>query len=154
MIPRKIRETIEVAFDRVELGEGIGLWQAQAIDDYASKEDILKARLRDEKTDWRKLKGKELIRCHSSLSFFDADGMRFHLPAFMLSEEFRENMDGLLFHLTHLNDYVRSMYTSLSISQRAAVRKYLLWCQNQEEYEFEKDMIEKSLNEYWIDAID
>jgi len=151
MIPKQLRKSIETAFKSVELGSGVDLWQAQAIDDYETEENILKARAKDEKSDWRKFEGEELIRCYSSLSFFDADGMRFHLPAFMLNEEFREHLDDLLFHLTHLDDYVRSMYTTLSDSQVSVVREYLLWCKDQEEYEFEKGMIEKSLKEFWIE---
>jgi len=38
----------------------------------------------DEKMNWENIPSSELERCNSSLSFFDAKGMRFHLPAFMI----------------------------------------------------------------------
>ncbi len=151
MLPTKLRISIENAFSGVTLGDGIGLWQAQAIDDYEEEKEQLKARSRDEKNDWTKFDGNELIRCHSSLSFFDADGMRFHLPAFMLNDEFREGIDSLPYLLTNLDEYVLNMFSSLTAAQRAVVRDYLLWCKDQEEYEFEKDDIEKCLRQHWLE---
>ena len=151
MLPTELRKSIESAFNGVKLEEGIGLWQAQAIDDYEEEKEQLRARSQDEKSDWTKFDGNELIRCHSSLSFFDPDGMRFHLPAFMLNDEFRDGMDSLLYLLTDLDDYVLNMFSSLTAAQRAAVRDYLLWCKDQEDYEFEKEDIDKSLREYWLE---
>ena len=151
MLPPELRAAIIEAFRDVTLGQGIGLWQAQAIDDYEDEKGQLIARNRDEKNNWSKFDGNELIRCHSSLSFFDPDGMRFHLPAFMLSDTFRDGMDSLLYLLTDLDDSVLNMFSSLTNAQRAVVRDYLIWCKDQEEYEFEKEDINKSLREYWLE---
>jgi len=81
-----IQNEIKLAFKNVVLGEGIGLWQAQAIDDYESKQVQLKARERDEKTDWLAIPNGDLSKCYSSLSFVDAEGMRFLIPTFILGE--------------------------------------------------------------------
>ena len=149
MLPIKLRQSIEAAFENVTLGDGIGLWQAQAIDDYENEKGQLAARNRDEKLDWKTISGNDLIRCNSSLSFFDADGMRFHLPAFILSDEFHEHTDSLIYSLTCLNDYVLNMFSSLTTSQRKVVTEYLIWCKNHKDYEFEKEEIERSLKEFW-----
>ena len=152
MLPAELRRTIELAFADVTLGDGVGLWEAQAIDNYEGADERLRARNQDQKLDWKKITDADLIRCHISLSFFDENGMRFHLPAFMLSEEFQESMyTFLLSYLIDMNDLVLSLFSSLTMGQRAAVRKYLIWCSNQKLYEDRKEEIEISLKEYWLE---
>ena len=46
-----IIESIKTAFRDVKLGDGIGLWEAQAIDDYESEDVQRKKRENDEKDD-------------------------------------------------------------------------------------------------------
>jgi len=133
------------------LGNGVGLWEGQAIDDYETEENIGKARFRDEKLDWSKLTAADITRCQSSLSFFDADGMRFHLPAFLLHEEFEDLSGTIIFHLTSLDEYGRSHFTSLNQSQRAVIREFLVWCSKNEEFDFEKTSILRALENYWIE---
>jgi hypothetical protein len=44
-----------------------------------------------------------LNRCNSSLSFFDAQGMLFHLPAFLLASLNGDYLHDLTFRLIHLS---------------------------------------------------
>lgn len=141
-------EIIRQAFTNVELEDGIGLWEAQAIDDYEPKSTQIEKRKTDEKEYWTSISPEELQRCHSSLSFFDAKGMRFHLPAFLVAS-IKEQVDDPIFHLTHLDDYAKSKLTVLNPEQRRAVSKYLAWCSEQEDYEFERPLIQRVLDEYW-----
>ena len=48
-------------------------------DDYEDAATCEALRLTDEKDDWSKIAVADLNQCYSSLSFFDAEGMRFHL---------------------------------------------------------------------------
>jgi hypothetical protein len=139
---------IRLAFSGVALGNGIGLWEAQAIDDYESKEIQMKNREKDEKEDWSALSFDDLQRCHSSLSFFDSDGMRFHLPAYIIAS-IDNKVDDPVFHLTQLDDYAKSKLKTLNKAQRKAIVTYLIWCLEQEDYEFEHPTIRKALSEYW-----
>ena len=144
-----ILQKIEEVFAGIALGNGIGLNEAQAIDDYQSSEGQAKARQKDEKVNWKLLNYNELQRCYSSLSFFDADGMRFHLPAYIIAE-LKEQIDDLvIFHLTHLNEYGQSQFTSLNDAQCKAIIMFLEWCLQQENYEFDHLVIKQALNEYW-----
>ena len=74
---KQVAELIRAAFRDVRLGDGIGLMQGKGLDDYADKKTVVKYRLQDEKDDWSKIPAEKLNDCHSSLSFFDAEGMRF-----------------------------------------------------------------------------
>ncbi|MGD1842435.1 MAG: DUF6714 family protein [Thermonemataceae bacterium] len=117
-------ESIRKAFHGVKLEEGIGLWEAQGLDDYLPAAQCKKLREVDEREDWRKIPVINLYKCSSSLSFFDAKGFRFHLPIFLLfaldvfeEEEDRLFEEGLVeayaapeveFHLTNVVDYTKA----------------------------------------------
>lgn len=145
-----VSNLIRAAFAGVRLGEGVGLWQAQGLDDYADSRTLATYRARDEKQDWSAISTADLDRCYSSLSFFDAEGMRFHLPAYLIAE-----LEGTLrtacamFHLTYLNDYGASRFELLSKAQRGAVREFLLLCLADPHREFEHQMVEDALRGYW-----
>ncbi len=80
----KLIQKIHHVFDGVTLEDGIGLHEGQGLDDYATPEECKKLREKDEKLDWKKVQVLDLYQCNTSLSFFDAKGMRFHLAPFLL----------------------------------------------------------------------
>jgi hypothetical protein len=59
---------IAAAFAGVRLGGGVGLFEAQGLDDYASVEERKALRERDEKDDWTRLSADALTRTAASLS--------------------------------------------------------------------------------------
>lgn len=140
---------IESAFSGVRLGNGIGLKQAQGIDDYEDPGTCNAYRATDEKDDWRRIDSEALNQCHSSLSFFDAEGMRFHLPAYLIAELKGDYDFGLAFCLTHLSDYSRGQFVLLSSNQRAAVRAFLLHMATDPNYELGWPHLDQALKEYW-----
>jgi len=120
-------KAIEKAFSGVVLGNDIGLLEAQAIDDYETEEIQKEQREKDEKVNWGLLAYDTLQSCHSSLSFFDADGMRFHLPAYIIGS-IKGKVDDPIFHLMHLYDYAESKLKTLTNDQIQVVIEYLNWC--------------------------
>ena len=79
-------QKIHNAFDDVTLGDGIGIHEANGLDDYADDLELSRLRKLDERNDWRKLDAGLLNRYYSTPSFFDPRGFVFHLPAFLLAE--------------------------------------------------------------------
>jgi hypothetical protein len=75
---------IRTAFKGIELEDGIGLWEGQGLDDYAGEKTLRELRTKDERYNWDNIPYKDLSFCYSSLSFFDAKGMRFCLPKFLI----------------------------------------------------------------------
>lgn len=140
-----IQNLIHQAFSEVNLGDGIGLWQAQGIDDYKSEAECLALRDRDEKLDWSKIPTQDLNHCYSSLSFFDAKGMRFHLPAFLIADLRGEWWHDLTFYLCQSYDPL--YFGLLNHAQRNAVRAYLKWALSDHEFEFDREIIYQSLND-------
>ena len=148
----EVCRAIEVAFAEVTLGSGVGLKEGQAIDDYADDATRAAFRATDEKDDWRRITAAALNRCSSSLSFFDAAGMRFHLPAFLIAHLHGEFHFGIPSGLIYLGEYAVDMFALLSAKQRAAVRNYLLHLVDDPNFSFERPHIIRALTEYWFDA--
>jgi hypothetical protein len=148
---QEVSRTIEAAFAGVTLGGGVGLQEAQGLDDYADAATCADYRANDEKDDWHRIPAEALNHCNSSLSFFDAEGMRFHLPAYLLADLRGDYGFGMAFCLTQTSDYDH-YFNLLSDAQRSAVRAFLLHIRDDPEYEFDRPHIVRALNEYWTDG--
>jgi hypothetical protein len=130
-------DSIERAFHGVELGDGVSLHEATVVDDYGTPAQRLAARKSDEKRDWRKLiDDPELLRsCRlGALSFFDAAGLKFHLPACLsqavkepMGRDVGEMLDSLIFCLTRLNAFQWHRLASLESAQRLCVKDALVY---------------------------
>jgi hypothetical protein len=141
---------VRSAFAGVTLGQGIGLLQGQGLDDYADERTVASYRAQDEKHDWSAIPVADLDHCYSSLSFFDADGMRFHLPAYLVADlEGGLQTAEIVFHLTYWERGGESRFDTLSAAQRNAVRAFLQLCLSDANREFEHPMIEEALRNYW-----
>ena len=150
---QKLCQLIEDAFADIKLGAGVGLMEAQGLDDYADAHTLAAYRSGDEKDDWRRIPAVALNRCHSSLSFFDAEGMRFHLPAF-LSADLKGSYDfGMAFCLTRLGELHNKQFALFTPAQRSAVRAFLLHIYADPDYKFDRPDIRRALNTYWTEPI-
>ncbi|GLS27229.1 DUF6714 family protein [Marinibactrum halimedae] len=75
---------IEKAFKNVCLGEGIGVFEANAIDDFSSEEIKGSQREKDVRDNWKLIPDDVIDEHYHSLSFMDDDGFRFAIPSFMI----------------------------------------------------------------------
>ena len=143
----RVAQMIRDAFRGVTLGEGVGLLQGQDLDDYADARTLAQFRAKDEKQDWTRIEVIELTRCHSSLSFFDAAGMRFHLPAYLIADLEGTLDQDVIFHLTCFAHLGTSRFDLLNSAQRRAVREFLLLRRSGRH--FDHKMIDDALSSYW-----
>ena len=142
-----VAETYE-AFAGVKLGSGVGLLEANGLDDYASEQKLAEYRAKDEKLDWRSIPIEKLNRYSSSLSFFDAEGMRFHLPAFLVADMQALYEFDLIYNLVQ-STLIEVQCTLLTEKQRAVVRKYLEFALQAEDFEYDHEHIRRALENYW-----
>jgi hypothetical protein len=147
---QEVCRAIEAAFAGVTLGGGVGLQEAQGLDDYADAATCAAYRANDEKDDWHRIPAEALQHCNSSLSFFDAEGMRFHLPAYLLADLRDDYGFGMAFCLTQTSDYDR-YFSLLSDAQRRAVRAFLLHILDEPDYQFDRPHIIRALDDYWTE---
>lgn len=121
---------IREAFGGVELGNGVGLRESLAIDDYATDAQRLVVRDTDETHDWRKLiDDPDLQRLEfiGGLAFMDAASVRFHLPAYLSAAVAYATEDGFkmpenwLWLLWAENDFNVEKLTLLTTQQKRCV---------------------------------
>ena len=142
---------IEEAFADTVLGDGIGLWEAQGLDDYEDESTCAAYRERDEKFDWKSFSLETLQRCNSSPGFFDADGFRFHLPAFMIADLREDYGFDFIYSLIYFEHLGYTRFVSLTPPQRAAVRSYLIFERDSPYDNFDTPDIQKALDRYWTE---
>lgn len=140
---------IRKAFAEVKLGNGIGLWQAQGLDNYASEEKCAQYREKDEKDDWSQIPVNDLNHCNSSLCFFDDEGMRFHLPAYLVAELQGTYKFGMSFQLSHLNDLSIQQYSLLTNEQREIVCDVALYLADEGDDMFDRQDLLRAVDKYW-----
>jgi hypothetical protein len=147
-------DAVSKAFETVVLGNGVGLFQAQAIDGHRLESEKAAARAKDEKNDWRLIPVQNLNKCYSSLHFFDSEGMRFHLPAYLTAYLKGECNFDLEFCLTHISEYTKEQFNLLNVQQREAIRGVLYYMFNicPESY-FSADIVEALLG-FWSEEND
>jgi hypothetical protein len=75
---------ITAAFDGISREDGMTLHEAEAVDDRKSDEESRAARRLDTDQHWQEVPDKDISACCSALSFLDAKGFRYYLPAFMV----------------------------------------------------------------------
>ena len=75
---------IERAFDKVALEDGIGIYEADALDACVSDTLRAKARSTDTREDWRSIPDDVISEHYVAMPFLDDKGIRFALPAYML----------------------------------------------------------------------
>ena len=134
MTKEELIEEIQIAFKDVKLEDGIGLWEGQGLDDYADRETLLKLRRKDERDNWDNISYKDLAYCESSLSFFDAKGMRFCLPKFLildiLEKEFYKDENiilscDIIFHLGYERNDNQEVFHLFNRKQIQCIIYYL-----------------------------
>lgn len=120
-------ERIERAFADVRLGRGVSLREADVIDAYGTAAEKRKARAQDEQSDWKNIPEDLIAHYHWCLSFFDSEGLQFHLPAYMrfALRHFRDSaftsIDSTIYALGSDGERFRGF----TAPQRAAVRQFL-----------------------------
>lgn len=136
---------ISRAFAGTRLDDGIGLFQATGLDDYASDEELRHLRDRDEKTDWRRISYADLERCYAAPSFFDAKGFVFHLPAFLIAELNDRHPYGFIDRLFRTEDYPQGWRRLLTEEQRRAIISALKLIREHSNYERDRNEIDAAI---------
>ena len=74
---------IEKAFEDVSLNDGVGIYEAEAIDNYALEEIRKTEREKDIRDDWTSITDDVIDQYYSVLSFMDDNGLKFAIPAYI-----------------------------------------------------------------------
>jgi hypothetical protein len=129
--PKPLEDEIRAAFADVELGRGISLRQAQFIDRYGEgvSDREFEALPKGEVTnDWSRVPFDELER--DCVAHLDAEGLRYYLPALMLSvlshyDAGSMRVIGTISALDSRDAYNQRRFALLTAPQRRAIAFFL-----------------------------
>ena len=124
---------IETVFSNVLLEDGIGLFEAEAIDNYADKDAVKIARGKDRAhwKSWKEIPGNVIDASFLALCFVNAKGMRFLLPAFMChalkdyDKNNSDSIDSVIYALDRGMNAFEGNEKNLSKLQKTVVAKFL-----------------------------
>ena len=134
---------ITAAFFDTELGDGIGFYEANAIDDYMPYEERYAARQQDERVLWERnlaAAPPQRVSCgngyaaafspSAALSFMDGAGRRFALPCYMLwaLQDNPMTSDALMSHLQDSGFYEG---LNLNAEEQAALYAFIRFMRQQ-----------------------
>ena len=93
---------IRDAFSNVELGDGIGMIEADGYDNCATEDELKRLRAMDERKRWQNISSNDLNNYYCSFGFCDGKGGLFLLPAYLLCDLRDEyNFDFVLLKLVN-----------------------------------------------------
>jgi hypothetical protein len=139
---------VEDAFANTQLGSGIGLFEANGLDDYAADVELRRLRDSDEKFDWKRISVADLAKCYCSPTFFDPQGFVFHLPAFLIAELNDKHPYGFIDRLYAADEHPKGWRALLTGKQRDAIIAILELIREHPNYKHEMDAIDASINRY------
>lgn len=147
----KVIARIRESFRGVTLGNGVGLREGDELEYGPADRTMLKTiRDKDEKDNWERISTEDLKDYWDGLCFMDAEGMRFHLPAYLIADLQGSLNRDIDFFLTGLDDHKKSRLGALSKEQREGVREYLLYMRDTSwNDDASRAEIEKAIADFW-----
>ena len=141
-------EELRDSFHGVELGDGVGLHEANGIDDYLGEPELAKLRLLDERNDWQNIEPNQLNSFSSAPSFFDPKGFHFHLPAYLIAELTDQHDFDFISHVIEKRPSEGTWIGLLTPKQAKALISILLLVKQHPEYFHEKNKFEDAIQRF------
>jgi hypothetical protein len=154
---------IEDAFKGVTQPKSITLHVAQAHDDYDYLNNS-KHRKNDYIGDWNNVPSEHLAKCRDALSYLDAEGIRFYLPAYMvwvLKDFGKHDIDDFVLYALdnspnnkELNDYFKKRFSLLDSKQMRACALFVKYCAEEDPEDLiDVSFARKKFDRFWYQYI-
>ena len=160
---QSLEDAIRAAFKGIKLEKGISLSQAEVIDRYGKDREGRKVSNRqfddlkfaDERNDWTKLELSDLDR--NNIAHMDGEGLRFYLPALMLSviNDYVPSSLRVIGTLSALDPrpmskYHLDRYSFLDDDQRLVIARFIQCLPDLISLDYEDRVtLERAMTAYW-----
>ena len=126
----KIIAAISQAFGTVLRGQGISLHEADALDSYASVDQLERARQLDTDIHWWEIAPEALERFNGVLIYANAEGFRYYIPAYMTLalrtwQSGSLSVDAAISSLFPVTPNVSERYALLDDNQKKCIAQFL-----------------------------
>lgn len=153
---------IEAAFAKVELGNGLSLHQARAMDLLQSPEEVLEARPLDIETRWQDIPDNKVDEFHYALTFMDPDSLRFHLPRFMVFALENPGLDTPAVDAAvyacdfgeEMEQDVLAQFNSMSRDQMKTIAHFLVHIAEAKDEDYDTLVAAIALDTFWFQFLD
>ena len=139
----------EKAFAAVKLGDGVGMLEANGLDDYADEQELRRLRELDERNCWQKISSDELNQNYCSFGYCDAEGGRFLLPAYLLCDLRGEYNFGfaseLIYNLNRKHQQLPEYVRLLDLQQASALCELFALLKYHPDFYSQRDRIDLAL---------
>ena len=147
---QELTEEISAAFDGVSREDGVSLHEAMAIDNHECFESRAQARARDTEARWQDVPDEDIGWSDAVLSFLNAEGFRYYIPAYIVWFLRHTDSDDPKFDdsntfssvvgclgrgdiLSAADDFVLDQYKILTPQQSRAIAHFLVFQSEREE---------------------
>jgi hypothetical protein len=153
---------IEASFAKVELGNGLSLHQARAMDLLQSPEEVLEARPLDIETRWQDIPDSKVDEFHYALTFMDPDSLRFHLPRFMVFALENPGLDTPAVDAAvyacdfgeEMEQDVLAQFNSMSRDQMKTIAHFLVHIAEAKDEDYDTMVAAIALDSFWFQFLD
>jgi hypothetical protein len=142
---------IQEAFKNVKLDGGLTIHQAELEGAFTDQKTKLEARNKDPELFWWEVPDWKIENSHAALSFFDKDGFKFYMPAFMTWILKNGKKSRVVTTDCFINSLVPPSFTfnyislALSLAQKHAVCRFLNFIKKY----YPHTKAKKALEYYW-----
>lgn len=153
----ELLEQIEAAFGKVRLGSGISLHQARALDRLDLPQVVQQARRRDTEERWQEIPDSKVEDFHYALTYLDPEGLRFHLPRYMVFSLEHPGLDSpAVDAAVYACDFgedvaqdVLAQFNAMSRRQMRVIADFLLFIAESRDADYDTLVAAVALESFW-----
>jgi len=161
-VSEQLAAEIEDVFGDVRLGNGLSLSQARALDQMEPPEAVKLARGTDTEERWQDIADDKIEEFHYALTYLDPEGLRYHLPRFMLFSLQHPGLDSPAVDAAvyacdfgdDLQDEVMAQFNSMSRRQMRAIAHFLVFVAESRDEDYDTLVAAMAVESFWYQFLE
>ena len=153
----EITEAIEAVFGDAALGNGLSLHQARALDHLELPEAVRQARRLDTEKRWQDIPDEKVEEFHFALTYLDPEGLRFHLPRYMVYALEHPGLDNPAVDAAvyacdfgdEIEEEVLAQFNAMSRSQMEVIARFLVHVAEAGEEAYDSLVAAMAIESFW-----
>lgn len=153
----EITDAIEAAFGDAALADGLSLHQAEALDHLQLPEVVRRARGLDTEERWQDIPDEKVEEFHFALTYLDPEGLRFHLPRYMVYALEHPGLDNPAVDAAvyacdfgdEIGEDVLAQFNAMSRSQMQVIARFLVHVAESGEESYDSLVAAMAIELFW-----
>jgi hypothetical protein len=158
----ELLRAIHEVFGKVQLGAGLSLHQAGAMDLMLTPEEVQQSRRLDSETRWQDIPDAKVEEFHYALTFMDPEGMRFHLPRFLVYSLEHPGLDSPAVDAAvyacdfgdDVDDQVLGQFNAMSRRQMRTIADFLVFVAESKDEDYDVLVAAMAVESFWYQFLE